>query len=97
MLNNGRTDLAFVDGDSSISVLINIGQGKFEDGEWTPVPGGAGCGVAADYNGDGHPDLAVNTATGISILLGTGQASHPFNPDHHSSARRRLPGHRRSE
>lgn len=78
MLNNGRTDLAFVDGDSSISVLINIGQGKFEDGEWTPVPGGAGCGVAADYNGDGHPDLAVNTATGISILLGTGQASHPF-------------------
>ncbi len=78
MLNNGLTDLAFVDGDSSISVLINIGNGKFEDGEWTPVPGGAGCGAAADYNGDGHPDLAVNTPSGVSILLGTGKASHPF-------------------
>jgi hypothetical protein len=32
----------------------------------------------ADYNGDGKPDLAVSTAQGVSILLGTGSASAPF-------------------
>jgi VCBS repeat protein len=74
----GLTDLAFQDADGTVSVLLNLGQGKFEDGEWMAIQGGAGCGAAADYNGDGHPDLAVNTPTGVSILLGTGRVLHPF-------------------
>jgi hypothetical protein len=76
--NNSLTDLVFLDGDASVSVLLSLGKGKFEDGEWIAIQGGAGCGAAADYNGDGNPDLAVNTPTGVSILLGTGHALHPF-------------------
>jgi hypothetical protein len=57
---------------------LNKGKGKLEDGDWIPVPGGSGCGAAADYNGDGKPDLALNTARGVAILLGTGDAKSPF-------------------
>jgi FG-GAP-like repeat len=78
--NNGHTDLVVMGAVGVVSVLLNEGKGKYEDGFWTPVTGGAGCGVAADFNGDGAPDLAVNTLNGISILLGTGKANAPFKP-----------------
>jgi len=51
-----------------------------EDGVWTNVSDGAPCGAAADFNGDGKPDLAAAVANGISILLGTGKAATPFTP-----------------
>jgi len=75
---NGRKDLVVMGAVGVVSVLLNQGKGKYEDGFWTPVTGGAGCGVKGDFNGDGIPDLAVNTLNGISILLGTGKASAPF-------------------
>ena len=75
--NSGLTDIV-TDGYSAISVLLNEGKGKFEDGIWTTVAGGAGCSVAADFNRDGKPDLAVITSTGVSILLGTGKPATPF-------------------
>jgi hypothetical protein len=59
-------------------VLLSEGKGGYEDGLWTKLPGGAACGVAADYNGDGKPDVALNTPTGVAILLGTGIAATPF-------------------
>jgi hypothetical protein len=74
---DGLTDIV-TDSDNAVSVLLSLGKGKYEDGNWTSVTGGAGCGAAADYNGDGKPDLAVNTANGITILLGTGNSSAPF-------------------
>ena len=76
--NNGRTDIVLQDGDGGISVLLNEGKGVYEDGEWLPVAGAYGCAAAADFNGDGKPDLAMNSTAGISILLGTGEASKPF-------------------
>jgi hypothetical protein len=69
-----------VQGSGAISVLLNTGNKGFEDGLWTSLPSAAGCGAVADYNGDGKPDLAVNTFQGISILLGTGSPSAPFTP-----------------
>jgi hypothetical protein len=73
---------------AAISVLLSEGKGHFEDGIWTSVTGGAGCGAAAGFNGDGKPDLAVNNAQGISILLGTGQGGHAFSrPEPRSSWR----------
>jgi hypothetical protein len=75
--SNGLTDIV-TDGYEGISVLLSLGKGKYEDGIWTAVAGGAGCGAAADFNGDGKPDLAVITSTGVSILLGTGKAESPF-------------------
>lgn len=77
--NNGLTDIV-TDAYFGISVLLNIGNGAYEDGVWTKVAGGAGCGAAADFNGDGKPDLAVNNAQGVSILLGTGKSGSPFTP-----------------
>lgn len=76
--NNGLTDIVLQDGDGGISVLLNEGKGVYEDGEWLPVAGAYGCAAAADFNGDGKPDLAMNSTAGISILLGTGEASKPF-------------------
>jgi hypothetical protein len=67
-------------GSGALSVLLNTGNKGFEDGRWTTLPSGAGCGAAADFNGDGKPDLAVNTSQGISVLLGTGSALSPFTP-----------------
>ena len=75
--NNGVNDI--VTGlNQSVSVLLNQGNGTFIDGKWTPVPGAGNCGAAADFNGDGKPDLAVPTTQGITVLLGTGNASAPY-------------------
>jgi hypothetical protein len=76
--NNGLTDIVTNNGSAS-SVLLNEGKSRFEDGQWTTVAGGAGCGAAADFNGDGKPDLAVITSTGFTILLGTGKVTAPFS------------------
>jgi hypothetical protein len=75
--NNDRIDIV-TDSEYAVSVLLNQGKGRYEDGGWTTVSGGAGCGAAADYNGDGKPDLAVNNSSGVAILLGTGKAESPF-------------------
>jgi hypothetical protein len=76
--NNGLTDI-LTDEYFGVSVLLNLGKSEFEDGSWTSVTGGGGCGAAADYNGDGKPDLAMITTTGFTILLGTGKATKPFS------------------
>ncbi len=80
--NNGLTDIV-TDARDVVSVLLNQDNKFFEDGVWTNVAGGAGCGVKGDFNGDGRPDLAVNntngsTSQGIVILLGTGKGDAPF-------------------
>jgi hypothetical protein len=74
--NDGRMDI--ITNGGGVSVLLSETKGLFEDGIWTGVTGGAGCGVAADFNRDGKPDLAVNTPSGVSILLGTGKYLTPF-------------------
>jgi hypothetical protein len=75
--NNGLTDIV-TNARYVVSVLLNQNNKGFEDGVWTSVPGGAGCGVKGDFNGDGHPDLAVNNTGGVVILLGTGKGDAPF-------------------
>jgi len=73
----GLTDVVFGT-NAAVSVLLNEGKGIFEDGIWMSLPGSGNCGAAADFNGDGKPDLAVPTTQGITVLLGTGKASAPF-------------------
>lgn len=77
---NGLTDIV-TEAATGLSVLLSLGKGnlpRFEDGEPTLLTGGSSCGVTADFNGDGKPDLAVNTQQGVTIWLGTGTAKSPF-------------------
>jgi hypothetical protein len=60
-------------------VLLNEVKGTLEDRIWTSLSVSPGCSVSGDFNGDGKPDLALNTAEGITILLGTGKESAPFS------------------
>lgn len=77
--NTGRLDIVAINLFSSISVLLNQGGGRYNEGLWVPVTGGgAGCAAAMDFNRDGTPDLAVTVSSGISLLPGTGTAARPF-------------------
>ena len=77
--NNGRIDLIYSYFTGGLTVLLNEGRGKFEDGESVPVSGGgARCAVSYDFNGDGIPDLATAVDSGTSILLGTGKLASPY-------------------
>src|ERR1035438_8322329 len=46
-----------VQGAGAVSVLLNVGKGDFKDGVWTPLPSPGYCAAAADFNGDGKPDV----------------------------------------
>jgi len=77
---NGLTDIV-TDAHGGISVLLSLGKGRYEDGVWTEVAGGAACGMTEDFNRDGRPDLAVNNGQDVAILLlGTGNAKLPLTP-----------------
>jgi hypothetical protein len=84
---DGKPDLAVVNGSYSgsgtVSVLLGNGNGTFKapavylagDGSFAPVVG--------DFNGDGHPDLAITDAgnginggtPGVTILLNKGNGT----------------------
>src|ERR1039457_375808 len=65
-------------GSGMVSVLLNQGKGIYQDGLHLPYPSGTGPPATADFNGDGHPDVAITTGSGVSILLGTGKPASPF-------------------
>jgi len=84
-----RQDLAVADlSASTVSVLTGRGDGTF-DPPVTFMVGGfitsglsVGAGnvnssslVVADFDGDGHQDLAVTTSRGVSVLLGHGDGT----------------------
>jgi hypothetical protein len=81
---DGRPDLAVANlGDGGVSILLRQAGGGFAPEAGSPIATGAGAlGVAAaDFNGDGRPDLAVtnNTAGTVTVLLR--QAAGGFAPD----------------
>src|SRR5580698_8257387 len=53
-----------------------------------PAPGGNYAMALGDFNGDGKPDAAVATQSGVSILPGDGQGNFgaPINTSLHSSS-----------
>ena len=79
---DGNPDIVFAQGHPDalitlpytqiVGVLFGNGDGTFAGAPAYLVPGGPTSIVAADFNGDGKPDLAVGGEGPISILLGTG-------------------------
>jgi len=82
--NDGLTDI--VAGEwVVVSVLFNQVTGKFVDGLWVPLAGSGNCGAAADFNGDGKPDLAVPTSQGVRAR------QHDSHESRHTGAGRLQP------
>ena len=81
---DGRADLAVVNFDmNKVSVLLGNGDGTFQAAvnyatNQNAIPGPSSV-IAADFNGDGRPDLAVvhgaNAISSVAILLGNGNGT----------------------
>jgi hypothetical protein len=82
---DGRVDLAAVNyGSNNVSVLLGHGDGTFEQAPGSPFAT-AGSGtrvVAADFSGDGLPDLAATGAGSVTVVLNarTGFVPDPSSP-----------------
>ena len=82
---HGILDLAVANGDGSITILIGDGSGGFTLGSRISVSNTNSL-VAADFNGDGHLDLAVLQSPGVdtnglvTVLWGNGQGGFSTGP-----------------
>jgi hypothetical protein len=96
---DGNPDIVFAQGHpdvlimqphaQTVGVLFGNGDGTFAGAPAYLVPGNLTSMVAADFSGDGKPDLAIAGSQGISILLGSGSGrfrkaqagcTDPFQP-----------------
>jgi hypothetical protein len=84
---DGRLDLAMTHpgvggGGSTVSVLLGRGDLSFQVASTITVGNVPAAIAAADFNGDGHPDLAVTNDFGnnVSILLGRGDGTFQAAP-----------------
>ena len=85
---DGSLDLAMAAHGPFVTVLLGHGDGSFSPPTTYRIEGpdeGAQSVVTADFNGDGHPDLAV-AVDGAAILLGNGEGT--FQPSVTYEARR---------
>jgi len=83
---DGKPDLAVVnrtDTTSSVGILLGNGDGTFQPPVEYPISGNPAQVTVADFNGDGHPDLAVLCVESfiVAIMLGDGQGHFQSGDD----------------
>ena len=96
---DGKSDLALV-GSDTVTILISQGDGSFQtgtiygagqpfqtatNGEMPPPTFGS---AIADFNGDGHADLAVVAAAGLEVLTGRGDGTFQAAPAYPSGSQK---------
>ena len=85
---DGNLDLAVVDSyDPYVTILLGNGDGTFSPrkdllSDWLS---GVGSGVVGDFNGDGMPDIAVTTSSGVDVMLGKGNGTFSLRSSSASS------------
>lgn len=86
--DDGRPDIAVSDWRAgSVTIFLGTGKGSFQMG-WLfrlPIPGTVARVSAADFNGDGNPDLAIiygddNQYT-FDVMLGDGKGVFVHSPE----------------
>ena len=82
--SEGSVAVVDLDGDGKLDIvgpgvvtLLGLGDGTFAPPHTFPVAGASGAIAIADFNLDGHPDVAVlqSSTAKITILLGNGDGS----------------------
>jgi hypothetical protein len=86
--SDGNADVAVLNqGEATVSILLGNGDATFRPQSTVPVTGLLNVQqamIAADFNGDGFPDLAITFDAQVAILLGNGDgtfqppANYPF-------------------
>jgi hypothetical protein len=74
---DGIEDLAKINDDSTVSVLLGRDDGTFEDGAWVGVGTLPKAIVTADFRGNGILDLVIanKVSRDVSVLLGRGDGT----------------------
>ncbi len=82
---DGKLDLAVSnESDNTVSILLGNGNGTFQTQSVISSGGSSGFPIgliAADFNGDGHLDLAAVNASDVGILLGSGTGTFTLHSD----------------
>lgn len=74
--NDGKQDLALSANGrpAGVIILLGSGRGAFQQPRNVSLANGVSI-ASADFNADGHPDLAVANGAGVSVLLGNGNGT----------------------
>jgi hypothetical protein len=76
---DGKLDLIVNQRSNAVAVFLGKGDGTFASPIGTTVSGLNSSAVqsmaVADFNGDGIPDVAVGTLTGVAVLIGNGDGT----------------------
>jgi hypothetical protein len=69
MNGDGRPDLLTLASCCGLGVFLNRGDGTFPAPVTFPLPASPSWLTAGDLNGDGQPDVAVVSGSGLRVLI----------------------------
>ncbi len=76
---NGQLDILAGELISGTSILLNRGNGTYDDGLFSSLAVPSGCVSVGDLNGNGISDVVLTADSGFQVLLGTGNPADLFS------------------